>query len=256
MADEYEPIDPAALAAIRASLDRYQGLVDRVRATHGRIEPGSLAAEDDELAEARFVRLHASQAAFNALDHLVAWKLLISGELIPVQAQFTLLRGVFEGSVRARWLVDAGVPSGIRVARGWAAKRDDFTERRKFENVPKPPGYQPGERSGLSAADRLAELDERQREACIWPEPYADTTALMRKYDLEGLYRLTSGFAHGKEWVMAAHEMRPGEDQPEADEVSGTVQASSDLLLGLTRQSVVAIDEAVGDIERYYRRRS
>jgi hypothetical protein len=220
---------------------------------------GSLAAADAALPDARFVSIYAGQALGSAVDHLHAWRLLVRGGEIPYLAYLTLLRGALEGAVRCRWLVDSRVDSGVRVGRGYAARRDDQKERRKWETsvaaiVGSIPSKAPG---ALSAAERLERLDDpeaiRKREqAGVRSVGFTDTTALMKSYRVEPWYRLASGGAHAKEWALGAADMRQALDRPANPGVQhGTVSASAPVALELTREAVQAVRTALEEAEAY-----
>jgi hypothetical protein len=243
----HSQMDPAAVAKLRDILEPVDELWQR-SILDLRLRPErSLAQRDDVLPEARFVRIHASQSLIVGLDHLMAWKVLVYGPILPVQAQATLLRSALEGSVRCRWLVDPAADPADRVARGWAAKRDDFEERRKFEAASKSPSPQ----RGKSAVQRLAELDEARLACGVRRVGFADTTSLMAKFGLLRIFRLTSAMAHGKEWVMPALA-RADWGSIETGVSGGFVAASDATLLGLTRETVRAIETAVVALENYY----
>src|SRR5439155_24421457 len=85
-------------------------------------EPGSRAAADATIPHARWVITYAGLAVGSAADHILAWKLVADGGLIPIYAPMTLLRGALEAAVTARWLVDLRPTAEERVGRGIAAQ--------------------------------------------------------------------------------------------------------------------------------------
>jgi hypothetical protein len=221
--------------------------------------PGSVAVADAALPDARFVSIYAGQALGSAVDHLHAWRLLVRGGEIPYLAHVTLLRGALEGAVRCRWLVDARVECGVRVGRGYAARRDDQEERRKWETSVAAIGGSTSSHSpaALSAAERLARLDDpeavrKRQEAGVRSVGFTNTTALMKIYRLEPWYRLASGGAHAKEWALGAADLRQAPDRPSTPAVRhGIVSASATVALELTRVAVQAVRSATEELEAY-----
>jgi hypothetical protein len=206
---------------------------------------------------ARFVRIHAAQALASALDHLTAWRLLVDARGIPILAHMTLLRGALEGSVRCRWLIDATIDSTTRVARGYAAKRDDYVEHGKFEESRE--GLDDGEErparvasTGKTAAERLIDLEAWRSEAEIPVVRFQDTTALMKTYGLERWFRLASAAAHGKEWALGAATLEPSSDAAPPPGVGHeTASANDAVVLGLTVVTIGAAARAIRDLEAY-----
>lgn len=256
-ASDFDPEMTAEIIRLLAGVD---GLSRRREAVLGRSPArGSLAAADAALPDARFVSIFAGQALGSAVDYLHAWRLLTRGGEIPFWAHFALLRGALEGAVRCRWLVDSGVDSGVRIGRGYAARRDDQEERRKWEtSVAGIRGSMPsGEPGPLSAAERLARLDapeaiRKRSEAGVQSVSFTNTTALMKSYELEPWYRLASGAAHAKEWALAATDLRQAPDQPSTAAVRhGVVTASAPVALALTTVAVRAVRTALEDVEAY-----
>lgn len=134
----------------------------------------------------------------------------------------TLLRGALEGAVRCRWMVADDIASLERVARGYAAKRTDFDERRKFEQSREHERAddQDESHSGKSGAERKVELEAARAAAAVPFARYVDTTQLMKEYRLERWYRLASAAAHGMEWVLAAAQLEPYDGPPPATGVT------------------------------------
>jgi hypothetical protein len=256
-----DAFDPVALAEIR----RLLGAVDdlwRRQAAAGRASPapGSLAALDNAFPDARWVGIFANQALGTSIDHLNAWRLLVHGPMIPILAHLTPLRGSLEASVRCRWFVDASINSRTRVARGWAARRDDQVERGRFEASREGAGEARPATRGMSAADRIAALDS-VREATLNSADdtagvpsvgFTDTTALAITYGLERWFRLSSAGAHGKEWALAAAALTPTADTTPPPGVShGIVSASEPVAHALTIEAVLAAQAALADLEAY-----
>jgi hypothetical protein len=52
---------------------------------------------------------------------------------MPTYAHMSLIRTAHESALLAYWLVEPGIDSATRLARGIAARADDYEERRNFE---------------------------------------------------------------------------------------------------------------------------
>jgi hypothetical protein len=253
-----EHMAPAIAAALRSQLAILDGLWARYEAAaHRAAAPGSMVEADEALPHARFVRIHAAQSLASAIDHLTAWRLLVEGRLVPIQAQTTLMRAAIEGSVRCRWLVDATIDSKTRVARGYATRRDDQIQRRRFEEsreglADDEERVRPVEATARTAAERLAELEAWRSAANIPMVGFTDTTALVRAYGLERWFRLASGAAHGKEWALNASTIQPSPDAADRPGVGhGRVSLNDDVTLALTTTSLRAVAAAVATFEAY-----
>lgn len=255
---EPTPRELATMAAIyeeiRRRLGGLDGLERRLEAAT-RVPPslGSLQAADHGYPDARFVSLHASQALFSAIDHLNTWRLLVDRPgvaFIPILAHLTLLRGAIEGALRCRWLVDPAIDSRTRVARGYAAKRDDYLERGRFETSSKKSEAALARTGGLSAAQRVAELDATRDAAGIPSVGFKDTTALAIHYGWERWFRLASAAAHGKEWALVGTDIDSSE--PVSPGVlGGPVSASNEVALGLTLVAARLVEAALAQFEAY-----
>lgn len=257
---DYEAMDPATVGELRRLLEGVDGMWSRLEAAlRAPVAPGSMAAADDALPDARFVSMYAGQAVSTAIDHLNTWRLLVYGPLIPIGAHLTLLRGALEGAARSRWHIDARRSSGIRVGRGHAARRDDQEERAKYE-ASREGAPHPARTRGLSAVERLAQLDdpdpeearERREAAGIRPVGFTDTTSLMITYGHERLFRLASGVAHGKEWALEATDVRLLSDpSPTPGLGHGIVSASDSVAVAMTTVTVGAVRAALAELEAY-----
>jgi hypothetical protein len=251
------PYDPAILAELRRELAGLDELWRRRETTlRALAAPGSLAAADAPLPDARFVSMYAGQALGTALDHLAAWRSLLNGPTLPMVAHLTLIRGSLEGAVRCRWHVDPTKDAGTRVGRGFAARRADQVERSKYEaSKEAPPG--PERTSGKSAIERLAELDDpdavRARDAAgIGPVGYTKITNLMIDYGLERPYRLASALAHGQEWpLLTMHVLESGRPASDPKVQEGILTASEPAALELTLTALGAVRVALEDLEAY-----
>jgi hypothetical protein len=255
---KFETMDPAAVAELRRLLRDVAELRHRLEAAlRAPAAPDSQAAADDALPDARLVTVYAGQALTVAIDHLNAWRLLVNGPEIPILAHLSLLRGALEGAVRCRWHVDATAGSGTRVGRGFAARRADQGERRKFETSPEDEARSPQPTHGRSAVQRLAELDtpearKAREDAGIRAVGFTDTTSLMVAYGHERWFRLASGLTHGKEWALTATVLEVSAEPPLAPNVGrGTISASEPVAVALTGVAVKAVRIALAELAAY-----
>jgi hypothetical protein len=251
---EVPAMNPAVATRIREELARLDKLWPRLEAARrAPPAPGSNAAKDNGLPEARFVNLHAGQALWSAIDHLNTWRLLLEGAkvpTVPILAHVTLLRGAIEGAMMCRWLLEPGKPPMTRVARGYAAQLDEYCERARYE-ASKESGGPPHFR-GVSAPERIAELVEKQTDAGIRSVGLADPTSLAMKYGQERWFRLASAAVHGKKWALLATDFDPASIEQVAPGVVGSlVSASDDVALDLTLVAVRLVEAAMVDFEAY-----
>jgi len=151
----------------------------------------------------------------------------------------------------------AGIDPALRLARGIATQHDDLDERRKIELAMGSPMYTP---PAKSAADRLADLmDEAEVRGLtkldkngkrILVTPLLSAVELFDKYEPTDkgqgsyLYRLYSGYAHGKQWALTQGAQAAGPAS-----ASGTKLASvgTDPLraVAVTQRVVNAMEKAV-----------
>jgi hypothetical protein len=253
--DGLKPIDAASAKELHAALDRVDGLVRRhaavVRATPA---SGSSGHADKLLPHARWLGLHSLRSIAVALDHLQAWQLMVRGKTLPMYSPMTLLRGALEGSARCRWLIDASAQPLERVARGIAMQVDDYRERHAWELAL--PHLPEQSETWQSAAGRLYALKAARDAAAIPTVPFPGPTYTAKHHGLgEGAdrswpYRLTSAFAHGKEWALLA--MTIGEGIVTEDGVRlGPVSSNDAFVAGMTRITVDQMELAIGELEDY-----
>jgi hypothetical protein len=256
-----EAFDPAYLKQIRERLTAIDDLGRRrTAALQGPVAPKSPAARDAALPDARFVRIYAGHTSFAALDNLLAWRIIAHySPLMPVLGQVTLLRGAIENADRCRWHVDHKLGPGKRVGRALAGRYDDQQHRNTFD-VAKGPGPRGalGPR-GRTALQRLKQLDDpdaiqSRKEAGVEPAGYGDPTSVTASYGHHRWYRLASGVAHAKEWVLPyVADLDPSTDGGIEDGThSGRFSVSEKFTSELTDVAVRASEAAVRALERYF----
>ena len=202
--------DEAATEELRTRLAGVALTQERYNRLRGDSPTGSIAAAECETIGGEYVYIRGTALMAVALDHLGALRSIVcDAHILPTFAHYTLLRGAYEPALVARWAL--GGTSGDRLASGFALMFSEFSERRKLERL----------NGDTSLADRrladlldlaqghgLTTLDKNAKRVLTKPLP--STTELSGVF-LEGttgateewLYRLLSGYSHGKEWAVA-----------------------------------------------------
>lgn len=250
--------DPKATQALVAALGRVPGIREREQALlHDGPLPDSVADRTRQLPSGRYPEIFASQFLVVAGDNLLTWYTVLRAEVQPTYGHLSLVRTAIECAVNARWLLDPAHSAAARIARGLAAQRADYEERKRFEaTVPNRPNVEP---PGKSAAQRLDDL-ERERLTNGIAKASMNVTEAARSYLVgspggEGAYRLLSAFAHGKQWSLFASEtvVLFGLNPPPRGQV-GRVTAREDVSVGMTQIAVRTYEAAVSDLERFFHR--
>lgn len=214
---EPEPVDPRALAQLASAFSRVDELwrrFDIAVLTPPNAESPAAADLPDTMRA--YAHDHAATAIRTALDHLKTWKLLVEGSgLIPTHAHLSLLRTAHESAFTACWLADPAIDAAMRLARGVAAQAADYDERRKAETAM---GRVVADPPGKLAVDRLRDLMAKaeirgltrlnKQNQPILTVGLPPVVELFNLYEParppakgEYVYRLLSGFAHGKQWA-------------------------------------------------------
>lgn len=243
---------------VEADLARLQGLWLRLDvALTTEPVPGSAAAAELTDWLAAFAHDLAAVSLRAALDHLVTWQRVYAAGFRPTYAHLSLIRTAHEGAWLAYWLMEPGVDSAARLARGVAAQCDDYHERRKVE-----------EAIGLSsvtppaklAVDRLADLmveatsrgltRPNKKGDPILSTPLLSAVELFDKYEPVGksrgsyLYRLLSGYAHGKQWAVSQHLQAVG-PLDQAYRALVVVETNPIAAMAATQRAINAFEEAL-----------
>lgn len=219
------------------------------------VDAGGRAAALWPLPFGRYAVPLAGQALHNAADHLHAWVQLNRAGEIPLFAHMTLLRTAFEGTVRCRWLVDAKA-SAVEITRRVAlATYEDIVERRKFLE-------------SMAEADVLLRRARRREKACLkligrcgWTSrngivPPINVADLFRDYALTDqgggiwLWRVTSGFAHGREWALTSGEI-VGQVRGEAGHRRVEIRASKPIAGNVTMVAAILLADATAEFEAF-----
>jgi hypothetical protein len=159
--------------------------------------------------------------------NLHAWRFLLEAGLMPTYAHMSLIRTAHESALLDYWLVEPGIDSATRLARGVAARADDYEERRKFEEsigAKARPAKQVQARQGqtgrLDGDGNRAGTDQAQRaRRSGTQDPLPGTVELFDRFVPTGTgaakgqwyYRMLSGYAHAKSWaiVLGARQAAP-----------------------------------------------
>lgn len=239
----------ATLAQVPRIREREQNLL------HDGPQPGSVADRTRQLPSGRYPEIFASQFLVVAGDNLLTWHTVLHAKVQPGWGHLSLVRTAIECVVNARWLLDPGLTWATRVARGLAAQRADYDERKKFEGARS--GQPQPEPPGKTAAQRLADLERERVANGIANESMNATKAsadyLVGSGNGEGTYRLLSAFAHGKQWSLLASDkaILLGMNPPPQAHV-GQVTARDDVSVGMTDIAVGTYAAAIDDLERFF----
>jgi hypothetical protein len=251
--------DPGITALLRQALQRVPALRDREQAVTllAQNGPGSLAEMDQRDAQGRYVCELAQGSISVAGDHLESWRRLIEAGTQPGFSHMTLLRAALEGSTWARWLLDPSATSAQRIQRGVAAQVADYDERRKWEaatgidSLPRTGNA----RSGRQRRDDVARARDAGGVQVISVMPFVD---LCKRYAIggsfggESLYRMASGFAHSKQWILLLSDadLHPELVLP-TGAIAGRVTADDRISAVVTALAVKTFEAAVNDLEFY-----
>lgn len=214
---------------------------------------GSAAAKETLVEAQAYAHDLAAVSLRSAIDHLLAWRLLLQAGVVPAFAHMSLLRTANESALLARWLTDPGIDPFERHARGVAAQVEDYDERRKFEEAVGATAPPPPSRAKL-AKERLTALMAEASQLGMTKtnkrgDPVLKTTVpgIVELFDLyvptgtaakgQAFYRLYSGYAHGKQWATAL-----GIEQVSAIDASGRSIA---VAKGQDRMAVIATQMAL-----------
>jgi hypothetical protein len=201
-----------------------------------------------------------------ALDHLQTWRSLLQAREMPTYAHMTVLRTAHESALFAYWLTEPGIDSDIRRGRGVAAQREDFDERRRFEDAR---GLKKVKPPAKLAKDRLTDLmtmaatvglvKRGKKGNKILTVPLPGTVELFDLYEPaigpvgqpQSVYRLYSGYAHAKQWALAL-----GAEPLTVYDSSGRglamVQGIDDIAIDTTRRAVAATERAMAAYEKLW----
>ena len=228
-------------------------------------KPGSPAERERQTRYGAYAYDQAVTAIRAALDHLRAWKNLLTAGQVPTYAHLSILRTAHEAALGTLWIVEPGITAPERLARGVAAQAADYEERRKLEAAigltnATPPGRLGGDRLADLMAEAktlgLTRLDRRGDTILTVSVPA--TVDLFDRFEPvpprargQFVYRLYSGYAHAKQWALLLGAQR----QAPYDEHGRTIaltQASDDVAVAATHRTVNAVERAIDALEQLY----
>lgn len=203
-------------------------------------QAGSRMASDDALT-APYQLSHAVAVPISgALDHLQALRaLLVDAEALYMAAPFTLMRSAIESASQALWLL---VPDDqlVRVQRRLQMAVGDARERSRAVALLDQPRAEAALQGRLERFAGLAEAVGLPRGNVLGRAPSlalivraASDVVAVPDLPLEFLWRLGSGYAHGRVWALlmaGAQEHLPAQAaDPEVAHLSITADASTAL---------------------------
>jgi hypothetical protein len=210
------------------------------------VHPGSSLARDD-VDTSPYQLSHAARWCLNAgVDHLHALKsLVIDSGRIHSYATYSLVRGALENFGAGFWIVHPRQRS-IRIEHGmrWWIKnfRDEDTAGQGRQNYkPTKAKVDKAVQIGLDAGCDVAELRSRYYSTPVLKYANEHSTAL----DPLLIWRLCSGFAHGRPWATLG--MNERELSPDLKEGVYEVRFTTDRkrLLGVTLPAYYLMEDFV-----------
>jgi hypothetical protein len=261
-----EPFDPSVLQRLHDSLARAVELHETFVAQHRLpVHPSSCLRRDEAVGNAASGFNTASVATVGALDHLLTWYQIVAGDLkrfpLPVFSHYTLARAAYESSLLTLWLLDPEVDSNERIGRGYAAQVRSLEDMRKFQSDAGMTGEAanaPLLHERLFAAARAAGYVKRNatgEEVLTVPPP--NMVDLFNRYDRQTvagmpawLYRILSGHAHGREWVMMRGASES--DVEGFDTTMNVIRPDLSLLCHLAERTVAVVGRAIA-LHMHYR---
>lgn len=233
---------------LSARIDRWQKLVDSEESLA--IDPRSSIAGDDKASAPYQVSFCVGSSLHVAVDNLHALKTLIhERQLLHTMAPFTLARGALETLTAAFWVLH---PSrrDERVSRALRWHMKNFVDQNTALSRLAGSGY-----DGIEARKTsLFEVTDRRgipRDHIA--KGYSSTEAVLYTADngsfphVAFLWRLCSGYAHGRPWaVLGSSEKEKGES-PTPDRLHLRLSASPEHVQTVAAASV-RLMEVVGEL--------
>lgn len=205
--DDHQPDEAYAadLGRLRADLAgemkdfaRWVGNVER--GALPRPAPGSELSNDAEVLGALEAYPLLSGSHLSAANHMRAFRdSLLKTETVYASASITTLRGALEPAALALWMVQPD-DRPERVKRALRTHYDNLDEFRKYKNA------KGVTEDAAELAESLCDLREFANtilgsETGLGRPDTTDVLRVVAGADAEGLWRITSGIAHGVDWT-------------------------------------------------------
>jgi hypothetical protein len=259
----WDQLSPDVQQSLMGAFARIDGLAKRLDvAIINPPAPGSVAAVERANKSQAYAHNIAGTALRSGLDHLQAWRSLLRAGIVPTYAHMSLLRAAYESALLAYWLLEPGIDPLTRQARGIAAQKEDYEERKNFEKAFRMTAPPP---NGKLAEDRLADLMKAATQLGLTKldtkgKRVLKTTVrgMVELFDLyepekpprkgQWRYRLYSGYAHAKSWALAlgAEQMAPFDA---SGQTIALVQAVDTVTVDATERCVAAVERAIDAYE-------
>jgi hypothetical protein len=195
-----------------------------------------------------------------ALDHVRTWRTLLHAGEVPGYAHFSLLRTAHESALIALWLLEPGLSSDERRARGVAAQLADYEERRKLEEdmaitaVP-PPAQMAGQRQAhlLALAKQHGLTRPNKKGETVLTSPMPAAVELFTQFEQvpkgskargSCFYRFYSGYAHAKQRALTQGAQRMAPFDATGRTVA-LVSANDEAMVAATHRTMNAIERAM-----------
>ncbi|MFD6106921.1 hypothetical protein ACFWFQ_30150 [Nocardia salmonicida] len=229
-------------------IDQWQKLIDSEDSLT--IDPRSSIAGDDRESAPYQVSFCVGSSLHVAIDNLHALKTLIHDQkLLHTMAPFTLARGALETLTAAFWILHPSKRDD-RVSRALRWHMKNFTDQNTaLSNLEgsRYDGLEVRKASLFEAADRRGILSSDIKGAYSSTEAVLYTAEHASVPHIAFLWRLCSGYAHGRPWAVLGSSDREKGDSPDPDRVHLRLSASPDNVRMVTSASVHLL-QVVGEL--------
>jgi hypothetical protein len=207
----------------------------------------------------------AHQNIYLAVDHLRGWRSILAADDIPQFAHVTLMRTALEGAAVAQWLVESG-STEERLNRVANYRLEELRQGRELETtiqrrLRKEAALGDAEAIAALASDkgRLPGAEHYDRHLAemisngVRPKRPPTFTSLVEDYGQgAGLYQLTSGLTHRREWAM--YELATALTEIEVlgpGRATKQIQMSTGWALSMTRSTLEVVAGARNALAEY-----
>lgn len=196
----------AELSRLFGLADQWAAAVDRV----SEVQAGSRLAEDDRLTHPYDLSHSVAVSIGSSRDHLHALRtLIVDAHALHMAAPFTLARAALENAAQALWLTSPA-DQETRLLRRFQVQVRDLQERHEAGRLFGEPDRTPaGSKERLQRITDLAQGAGLSAAAVTARSPgwgrmvrEAASAAGFEDDQLEAIWRLGSGYAHGQSWSL------------------------------------------------------